>query len=207
MANESTRAAEVGFRHLFGDSGAVKKIWSLALWGRNNSDVIRIEKITATKWRAKNAGAQSFRGIETRFDIGDQALGAEAAMSYLRAQQVDGARIVPRVPMWQAAGGPRWRVFDSVTFRTLTRYVGRMYDDSGNTREIKWTLTHDVSADFFRPDTWWKAGISVTNVTNVVSTSVTDTVTGQEEGRMAYADFNGQPLTGRAWVVSASASL
>ena len=91
--------------------------------------------------------------------------------------------------------------------RTVSQFVGRMYHDASNTRELMWTLTHDLSIDYAAASDAWKAGLSVTNLTNVSSRSIRDTVTGQSDGKMAFSYYNGDPLPGRSWVISFSAGI
>jgi hypothetical protein len=180
---------------------------NFALWGRDNARVIRVEKIAATRWRAVNGGPQAFRGIEARGDLGDTVKGVEIAASWLRAEQTGSHLLVPRVPVWQSAGSIRYRFVEMITVRALSRFVGRMYDDNSNTRELGWTLTHDLSADYFTPESSFKLGVAVLNVTNVMSNVVRDNATDQTDGRTAYSGFNSEPLPGRSWTASVSATL
>ena len=207
LVEEEARFAEIGSRGVWTFEDDLTATVNVALWGRDNARVIRVEKIAATRWRAVNGGPRSFRGVETRVDLGDAVKGLELAASWLKAEQTASHLLVPRVPVWQASGSGRYRFFDSVTVRALSRFIGRMYDDISNTRELGWTLTHDLSADYFTPGSPWKLGVAVINVTNVMSNVVRDTATGQTDGRMAYSGFNSEPLPGRAWAVSVSASL
>jgi hypothetical protein len=207
LAQEESRFAEIGSRGLWMLADDLEATVNFAVWGRDNARVIRVEKIAATRWRAVNGGPRTFRGIESRGDLGDSVKGIEIAASWLRAEQSGSHLLVPRVPVWQAAGSCRYRFAEMITVRAHSRFVGRMYDDNSNTRELGWTVTHDLSADYFTPESNWKFGAAVLNVTNVMSNVVRDTATGQTDGRMAYSGFNSEPLPGRTWTASVSASL
>jgi hypothetical protein len=204
---EMAKAAEIGARYQIALAPSLSLSVGGALWGRDNHKVIRIDRISATRWRAHNVGHQSYRGFEGRFELGSDRRGIESAVSYLQATQVDSGRLVPRVPMWQAVVGPRWVIMDDVTMRGFSHFVGRMYDDTGNTREIGWVLTHDVSIDWVPTNKFWRFGIMVRNVTDVVALPLRDVATGQDDGRMAYSGFTGEPMPGRSWAVSLSAYL
>lgn len=204
---ETTNAAEIGGRYHLALAPGLGISAGGALWGRENHEVIRIDKVSATRWRAHNVGQQSYRGVEGRIESGSQRIGLEGALSYLRATQVESGRLVPRVPMWQAVVGPRWVIVDGVTVRGQSRFIGRMYDDTGNTREISWILTHDVSLDWVPHDGHWRWGFMIRNLTDVMSLPLRDVSTGQLDGKMAYSGFNGEPISGRSWTISMSAVL
>ena len=211
LSNEQSRAGEVGARVVLDatDLAATptQAVLNFAAWGRDNHEVIRIDRIASNRWRAGNAGRQRFRGFEGRADIGSRLAGLELALSWIKAELLNEHVLVPRVPVWQAAGGGRWLVNEWTTLRMLSRFVGRMYDDASNAREVGWTLSHDVMADFSLPSTKAKIGLVLTNVTNIQSTVVRDTVTGQSDGRVPYAGYNGESLAGRSYLISVSASL
>ena len=202
-----TNAAEFGGRYHVSMAPGLGFSVGGSFWGRDNEQVIRIEKISATRWRAQNQGRQSYRGVEGRFESGSERMGVEVACSFLRATQIESGRLVPRVPIWQAVGGPRWVLHEDITLRGQSRFVGRMYDDTGNTREIGWILTHDVSVDWVPTVGRWRIGAMIRNLTNVMALPVRDVSTGQSDGKMAYSGFNGEPMTGRSWTISMSAHL
>jgi hypothetical protein len=204
---EVAKAGEVGARYQIALAPGLLLSGGGTFWGRDNDQVIRIDRVSATRWRAHNVGRQSYRGFEGRFELGSERNGLESAVSYLRARQVDSGRLVPRVPMWQAVIGPRWGMTDDVTVRALSHFIGRMYDDSGNTREIGWTLTHDLSVDWLPADKSWRVGLMMRNVTDVVAVPLRDVSTGQNDGKIAYSGFTGEPMTGRSWTASLSAYL
>jgi hypothetical protein len=133
--------------------------------------------------------------------------GLEMAASWMHTEQMANRLLVPFTPIWQGVGGARWNAHDGVIVRAMSRFVGRMYQDVSNTRELTWTLSHDASVDFTSRDRRWKIGASLNNITDVASTTIRDTVTGQEDGRMAWVQYNGEPLPGRSWLISGSASL
>jgi hypothetical protein len=207
LAEEEARFVEIGSRGMWTFADNLTATVNFAVWGRDNARIIRVEKIAATRWRAVNGGPQTFRGVETRGDLGDAVKGVEIAASWLKAEQAVSHLLVPRVPVWQVVGSGRHQFFGLVTVRTHSKFIGRMYDDASNTRELGWTLTHDLSADYFTPESSWKFGISVLNVTNVMSNVVRDTATGQSDGRTANSGFNSEPLPGRTWTASVSAAL
>lgn len=207
LANEESRMIELGSRYIYHMTSDLRSLLNLTVWARDNDDVIRIERVSATRLRAQNAGGQKYRGIETRVDFGSESYGLEMAISWMDARQIASQRLVPYTPMWQAAGGVRCELWERWMFRTLSRFIGRMYQDASNTRELSWTLSHDASLDYTSESSRWKAGLSLQNVTNVQSTTVRDVTTGQDDGRTAWTQFNGEPLPGRSWLVSVSAGL
>jgi hypothetical protein len=211
LSNEQSRAGEVGARVVLDSvdlwASPIQAVLNLAAWGRDNHEVIRIDRIASNRWRAGNAGWQRFRGFEGRGDFGSRWAGVELALSWIRAELVSEHVLVPKVPVWQAAGGGRWLINDVTTLRMLSRFVGRMYDDASNAREVGWTLSHDLTVDFSLPNPQAKIGLAVTNLTNIQSTVVRDTVTGQSDGRVPYAGYNGESLAGRSYLISVSASL
>jgi hypothetical protein len=204
---EISNAAEVGARYRVGLAPGQTLSFGAAIWGRDNDHVIRIDKVSATRWRARNVGRQAYRGVEGRLEVGSEQRGLESAVSFLKATQVTSGRLVPRVPMWQAVVGPRWSVAEDVMVRVFSHFVGRTYDDSGNTREIGWVLTHDASIDWTPAVGFWRIGLTVQNISNVVALPCRDVSTNQNDGKIAYSDFSGEPMTGRSWMFSLSASL
>lgn len=207
LKNEQSRALEVGSRVVAKWFDSAPATFSLALWARDNESVIQITKVSATRWRAQNGGEHSYRGVETRMDIGPVDVGVEGAVSWIRAELGKTHLLVPRVPLWQAASGVRWRMFEVATLRTMSRFVGRMYDDASNTRELGWTLVHDLSADYSDGNSRWKLAVTCLNVTNVMSNIVRDRVTGQGDGKKSYSGYSDEPMPGRSWAASASARL
>jgi hypothetical protein len=207
LKNEQSRAVEVGSRLQAKWFDALPVTYSVALWARDNESVIQITKVSATRWRAQNGGAHSYRGVETRMDIGSSDLGVEGAVSWIKAELGRTHLLVPRVPLWQATSGVRWRMFEVATLRTISRFVGRMYDDTSNTRELGWTLVHDLSADYSANNSRWKLGVACLNVTNVMSNIVRDRVTSQGDGKKSYSGYNEEPMPGRSWLASISAKL
>ncbi len=207
LRSEQSRAAELGTRIVSKWIESMPVTFNLALWVRDNAEVIQIGKISATRWRAQNRGQHSYRGVETRLDFGSADLGVEGAVSWIKAELGKTHLLVPRVPIWQAAGGARWRVMNAVTLRTTSRFVGRMYDDASNTRELGWTLVHDLSGDYSQNDSRWKVGVACLNATNVMSNIVRDTVTNQGDGKKSYTGYSDDPLPGRSWTASVSARL
>ena len=207
LSNEDSRTLELGMRSIMSFGSEVRALMNFVTWARDNEQVIRIEKISATRWRARNSGAQKFRGVEARTDLGMDDFGLEMAASWMHTEQVANRLLVPFTPIWQGVGGARWNAHEGVSVRAMSRFVGRMYQDVSNTRELTWTLSHDASVDFTSRDRRWKIGASLNNITDVASTTIRDTVTGQEDGRMAWVQYNGEPLPGRSWLISGSASL
>ncbi len=204
---EVASAIEFGsrfYRDLFSD---VKTILNFAIWSRRNDEVIRIDRVSPVRWRARNAGRQHFLGVESRLDIGSDHAGLEAALSWMRANQAESGLIVPWMPFWQGVVGGRWEIFPQAVLRTVSQFIGRMYHDVSNTRELMWTVTHDVSLDYIAPNQDWKAGLAVTNLTNVAYRSIRDTVTNKPDGRMAFSHYNGDPLPGRSWLASFSVGI
>ena len=111
------------------------------------------------------------------------------------------------MPMWQGSLGARCLLSNGLSLHTLSQFIGRMYHDVSNTRELMWTLTHDVALDYANPTGMWKIGASISNLTNVTSTKIIDTVSGGTDGRVAFSRYNGDPLPGRALLLSASAEI
>jgi hypothetical protein len=93
-----------------------------------------------------------------------------------------------------------------LVLRSQSFYTGRMYDDDSNLREVGWRWVHDVSLDFDSLSQKFKAGLSVRNITNVVSSTVTDKAT-NHEGRQTLRGFWGETQSGRSWVASISHEL
>jgi outer membrane cobalamin receptor len=207
LAPEDSLALESGARYIFTLPAELRALLGLTWWSRDNSEVIRIDRVSPVRWRARNYGQQKFRGLELRSDLGSDLVGIEAALSWMRASQADSSLLVPKMPLWQSAVGTRWQILERLIFRSMSQYVGRMYHDASNTRELMWTLTHDVSLDYSDAAGVWKVGVSVTNVTNVMSNKIRDTLTDGDQGRIAFSQYNGEPLPGRSLLVSVSAGI
>jgi hypothetical protein len=207
LASEVASAFEVGGRLVFDLGDDVRGLLSLALWSRDNAEVIRIDRVSPLRWRALNLGQQKYRGVEARVDFGSALVGLEGALSWMRANQAETQKLVPVIPMWQGSLGVRWQPTPQVSVRSVSQYVGRMYHDTSNSREIMWTLTHDASVDWVSLDNRWSVGLSLMNLTDVTSIPIRDVVTGQADGRIARRYYQGQQLPGRSWLVSATAGI
>ena len=201
---ERVSAAEIGGRSRGLVLSGVPLVAGLDFWTRRHFDMIAIENISATRWRARNKDERHYIGAEGRLDIGPDKYGVESAVSWIKATYVKTGFLVRRIPMWQAVLGPRLQVFDGMTVREQSRYTGRRYDDDSNLRELEWIWTHDVSLDYAWPSQKIMAGLVVSNVTNVVSNRVTDVATGNSDGRQTYRGYAGEPVAGRNWVASLS---
>ena len=130
----------------------------------------------------------------------------EGAVAYTQPTNEKG-RLIPRVSLWQGVFATGVRVMEDWMLRTTSRYQGPSYDDEENTLEIADVWIHDISIDRYAENSWWAAGASLLNATDVRYVRTTDVATGQGDGRIAWESRQREPLPGRQYVVRLTAKL